>query len=111
VTVARILQDVVGTNHAFTLEGWGKHLGIARHREFRERLVRDAGQRVQSVAFSLLVNYVVEERTDGRACELRRSIGDELHSTLEIELGCDGKAYLVQYFQDARLFLQQAGSL
>src|SRR6187399_511479 len=64
LTVTRVLRDVVRTDDALAAKRWIEHLRVARHREASKRLTWRAGQRVQRVGFSGVVQHVVEERAE-----------------------------------------------
>src|SRR6476619_8598149 len=61
VPIARIVRDVVAADDTGALEGRLEHFSVARHRKLRKRLARHAGDRVQRVRLTGLVDDVVEE--------------------------------------------------
>ena len=76
---------------------------IARHREFRERFPRRAGQRVKSVGFAVLPHDIIEKGAELRVAQLHARIRHRLHQRRQITLGSDRNPGFVENFEVAGL--------
>src|SRR6185503_5760549 len=94
--VARIFFYVVNTHDCLAAKSWAKEFGRTWHREMRKRLARHTGERVEHVRRAFFIQYVVEERSKTRAGQLSGCVSYSLHGVVQIKLGRDGFADLVE---------------
>src|SRR4029079_18381347 len=102
LAVAWILQYVVRTYDTRALEGWSEYGSVARHWKLVEVCPRDAGERVERVAFAALIDNVVKEGSELRADEFGACVGNNLDDLIDIKLGGNGGASAVQHVEFAR---------
>ncbi len=103
LAVARIFLDIVRTDNARPQKCRFEHRSVARHRETRKRFTRCAGQRVKHVAFALLVDDIIEERTKLRADQFGAGIGHDLDDPVDVEFRGDRSAGLIEKLKLAGL--------
>ena len=111
VAIPRLGGDVVAADDAGALEGRLEHRRVARHRELRERLARDAGDGVKGVSLAFVVDDVVEESAERGGRQFCRRIGHRLDDGRPIERTGDDGADGVQRLGDAGRLLQQLHAL
>ena len=105
--VARVLQHVVTADGIFTAKRRAEQGRRPRLAELFECLSGRAGERVEQERVAVLVGRVVEKGAKLGAAHLGRSVGYGLHDQLEVQLGCQRLAGLVEQLQDARLLAQR----
>jgi hypothetical protein len=98
-----ILGDVVAPHDRVAVERRREDRRVARHRELGERLAGNARDGVERVGLAGVVDEVVEEGAELRTRELGASVGHGLDGLLEIQLGGERVADLVQPLDDTRL--------
>ena len=103
---ARIGKDVGAADHALAAEGRREQGGGARVAQALEGCARRARQREEHEGVAGFVGDVVEEGAEARGAELRRGIGHGLQQRLQLEVGREGRAGLVEHLEDARLVPQ-----
>ena len=82
LTVARILSHVVEPHHSAAAECGFKDRRVARHREVAEALAGNAGDAVQHVRLSAVIDAVVKEGAElGTGC-LSRGVSDGLNDAV-----------------------------
>jgi hypothetical protein len=104
LAIARVQRDVVGPHHALAPKGRVEHGGHARHPQALERRARNSRERVKPVAVAVLVDGVVKERTELRAGQLGRGLGDGLHQPVQVEFGREQRSHPVQCFERSCFF-------
>ena len=107
VAVAGILRDVRAADDASPLEGRLEDLGVPRHRELRERLPRNAGDRVERVRLARVIDDVVEERAELGRRQFRGGIGHRLHDSVLVQIRRDDGTDPVERFRDGGALMEQ----
>ncbi len=97
--IAGILLDIVGPHDPLPHEGGREDRRVARHREACKRFPRNAGEAVEHVALTILVDQIIEEGAKFRAGEFDGGISDGLDDMVEVRLGRDCCADAVDDFE------------
>ena len=84
--VTRVFANVIGADDAGTLESRFEQSCVARHGKLVEVLPRHAGESVQHVALTLVVDDVVEEGAELSVHDLSAGVGGDLHDLVHIKL-------------------------
>src|ERR1700761_4666453 len=104
LAIARIRRDIVGAQRCRTAKGRLEDFRVARHRKRRKFFARHTGYGVKRVALSLVVDHVVEERTELGLGQLDAGVGYRLNGTGEVEIKRDRRREAVQDLKATRFF-------
>ena len=96
LAVPRILPDIGNPHGSFASKRRRKYIGIPRHGEVSERLLRCSGQGIEEILLARFIRVVIEERPKFGLAQFPACIGDRLYELLQVEFGGQGCAHAME---------------
>ena len=106
LAVARIGEDVGGSDHTRPAKCRFEHRCIPRHWEICESFAGRARQCVKRVGLAVRPNGVIKERPEFRAAEFNARVGDDLYQVFEVQFCTDRNTGPVENFEGVSLLPQ-----
>ena len=92
LTVPRIPPDIGDPHGSLASKRRCKYIGIPRHGEVSERLLRCSGQGIEEILLARCIGVVIEERAKFGLAQFPACVGDRLYELLQVEFGGQGCA-------------------